>query len=179
MSSAGRSITAAVRWTHDAAMRATRELDGAELYSAYGPTAPPVSFHLWHMARWADRLAAHLGGPGDAEVWVTAAWAERFGFADRELGYGATGMGLGDDGWEALPVPDRETLFDYVGAAFGAANQVMKTAGDRTDETCVDLYGQPGNVAGVLVAHLGHMSRHLGMIEALVGVSGRPGTASV
>jgi hypothetical protein len=42
-----------------------------------------------------------------------------------------------------------------------------------------NLYGRNGLVGESLVSHLGHMSRHLGMIEALVGVQGMEGTATI
>jgi hypothetical protein len=181
----GRTVTAAVRWTHDAALDVVRGLGDADLTAARGRTAPPISFHLWHMARWADRMAAHLrreldgaGEPG-REVWVSGGWSERFGFTDRDLGFGDTGMALGDDAWEALPEPDRQVLVGYAEAAFHEANQVIKAAGLETERPCTDLYGRTGTVAGVLVGHLTHVSRHLGMIEALIGLTGRTGSASV
>jgi hypothetical protein len=185
MTVAGRTVTAAVRWTHDATLAAVDGLEEPELTASRGPTAPPVSFHLWHVARWADRMAAHLrrelDGTGDPvpEVWVSQGWAQRFGFAHRDLGFGDTGMALADDAWEDLPVPERDVLLGYARAAFGEANQVIKAAGAETDRPCTDLYGSPGTIADVLVAHLSHTSRHLGMIEALIGLTGRPGSASV
>jgi hypothetical protein len=185
VSVAGRTVTGAVRWTHDATLEVVGGLGEAELSTARGPTAPPISFHLWHMARWADRMAAHLRGQLDGpdgstpEIWLSEGWAERLGFDQRDLGFGATGMALADDAWESLPVPDRDVLLGYAEAAFGDANRVIKAAGTRTDRPCTDLYGSPGTVADVLVAHLSHISRHLGMIEALIGLSGRSGTASV
>jgi len=181
----GRTVTGAVRWTHDAALEVVRAVGDAELAASRGSTAPPISFHLWHMARWADRMAAHLrrelgdAGEPDPEVWVSGAWARRFGFTDRDLGFGDTGMALGDDVWEALPVPDRQVLVGYAEAAFHDANQVIKAAGSETERACTDLYGRPGTVAGVLVDHLTHVNRHLGMIEALIGLTGRAGSASV
>ena len=185
MTVAGRTITGAVRWTHDATLEAVRGLGDAELTASGAPTAPPISFHLWHMARWADRMAAHLrheldpAGGDDPEIWVSQAWDRRFGFAERDLGFGDTGMSLGDDAWESLPVPDRQLLMDYTEAAFHEANEAIKAAGLEPERPCTDLYGSPGTIGVILVSHLSHASRHLGMIEALIGVGGRPGTASV
>ena len=89
-------------------------------------------------------------------------------------------MGLADDAWDSFPPSDRQILIGYVEAAFGRANQVIKLAGTETERTfTVDLYGRPGTVGDILVSHLSHVSRHLGMIEALIGLTGRPGTASV
>lgn len=177
------TVTRAVRWTHDAALAAVRDIGDEDLSASTGPTAPPISFHLWHAARWADRMAAHLRHElalGDApEVWLAGAWADRFGFGGSELGYGGTGMGLGDDGWASLPEPDRDVSLAYATAAFHDANELLKSVGAHVERPCTDLYGRAGTVAEVLVHHLAHVSRHLGMIEALLGVSGRSGTASV
>jgi hypothetical protein len=129
-------------------------------------------------------LAAHLrhelGEPGVStqEIWLSGGWAVRFGFSGRGLGVGDTGMGLDDGAWESLPVPDRRLLLGYVEASFHEANQAIKPAGSETERRCTDLYGRPGTIAGVLVAHLAHISRHLGMIEALIGLAGRPGSAT-
>ncbi len=199
MTGAGPTVTRAVRWTHDAVLDSVGTIGQAELTASHGPSAPPISFHLWHVARWADRMAAHLetvldvdgGDPtgGDvaepsqtgeaSETWVAEGWAERFGLGGHDLGFGNTGMELADDAWESFPPPDRQVLIGYLDAALGRANQVIKLAGTRTDQPCSDLYGRPGTVADVLVSHLSHVSRHLGMIEALIGLTGRPGTASI
>ena len=194
MTGAGPTVTGAVRGTHDAVLDSVGPIGQAELTASRGPSAPPISFHVWHVARWADRMAAHLetvlddgdptgdeaGATGERrETWVTEGWAERFGLAGHDLGFGNTGMGLADDAWDSFPPPDRKVLIGYAEAAFGRANQVIKLAGTRTDQTCVDLYGRPGTVGDILVSHLSHVSRHLGMIEALIGLTGRPGTASV
>jgi DinB superfamily len=186
VTAAGPTVTAAVRGTHDAILATVRAVGPAELSASRGPSAPPISFHVWHAARWADRMAAHLEsvlGPesvtSPGESWVTDGWAERFGFGGHDLGFGDTGMGLADDTWDAFPPPDRQVLMGYAEAAFHRANQVIKPAGNQTDRECLDLYGRPGSVADVLVGHLSHVSRHLGMIEALIGLTGRPGTASV
>ena len=40
-------------------------------------------------------------------------------------------------------------------------------------------YGRHGLIGESLVSHLGHISRHLGMIEALIGVQGMEGTATI
>ena len=110
---------------------------------------------------------------------MSQAWDRRFGFAERDLGFGDTGMSLGDDAWESLPVPDRQLLMDYAEAAFHEANEAIKPAGLEPERPCTDLYGSPGTIGVILVSHLSHASRHLGMIEALIGVGGRPGTASL
>ena len=43
----------------------------------------------------------------------------------------------------------------------------------------VDLYGDTETIGDVILNHLSHADRHLGMIEALRGVLGERGTATV
>jgi len=46
-------------------------------------------------------------------------------------------------------------------------------------QACTDLYGRPSILAAVLLGHVTHLSRHLGMMEALKGIQGSRGTATV
>ena len=46
------------------------------------------------------------------------------------------------------------------------------------EQTLVDPYGDETEVAEMLLNHLSHADRHLGMIEALRGVLGEQGTAT-
>jgi hypothetical protein len=47
------------------------------------------------------------------------------------------------------------------------------------ERTVVDLYGDDTTIGDVILNHLSHADRHLGMIEALRGVLGERGTATV
>lgn len=185
MTDVGLKVTSAVRWTHDAVLETGRDLDAAELLLERGATAPSIGFHLWHMARWADRLAAHLraelsdSSEDGQEIWESAGWVGRFGFASSDLGFGDTGMSMSEAVWKDLPTLDPAMLLSYVEAAFAEANGLLKSAASHAEHRCLDLYGRPGTVGDILVAHLSHMSRHLGMIEALVGLGGRPGSVTV
>ena len=46
-----------------------------------GPTSPPIAFHLWHTARWADRWAETLGGA--PQRWLREGLTAQWGFAGR------------------------------------------------------------------------------------------------
>jgi hypothetical protein len=151
--------------------------------------APPIGFHLWHMARWADRvqatlpaMSAALGERLDApgEIWEANALARQWGWQTEQLGYGQTGMELGDELAAELQLPSRDVLVDYARQAFAAANSAFGALDDSLlQERGIDIYGRENSVAYVLLVHLSHASRHLGMIEALRGVGGLRGTATV
>lgn len=151
--------------------------------------APPIGFHLWHMARWADRvqatlpaMSAALGERFDAggEVWEIKALARQWGWQTEQLGYGQTGMELSDELAAELQLPPRDVLVDYARQAFAAADRAFAALDDQLlHERGVDIYGRENSVVYILLVHLSHASRHLGMIEALRGVRGLRGTATV
>ena len=69
---------------------------------------------------------------------------------------------------------------DYARQAFVAADHAFAALDDQLlQERGVDIYGRENSVAYVLLVHLSHAGRHLGMIEALRGVRGLRGTATV
>ena len=169
-------------------LRLTEGLPEAALRWQAGAPAPSMRFHLWHLARWADRVQASLPTltpalqqrlPAADEIWVREGLAMGWGLTAGQLGEGDTGMGLDDDASAALPLPERDALVAYARRAFAATEQGL-AAVETSDllEPCTDLYGRASNVEEVLLTHLGHVNRHLGMIEALRGVYGTTGTAT-
>jgi hypothetical protein len=150
------------------------------------PTAPSLKFHVWHAARWADRLAVHLAalvgpvaGVADREVWEVDALARRWGFPVDRLGRGATGLGMDDADAQGLPMPSIPEIADYAGRAFAlATEQIAAVPDDRLLDRALGLYGREDTILGMILAHLSHTDRHLGMTEAIWGVLGRPGSVS-
>jgi uncharacterized damage-inducible protein DinB len=164
--------------SHAWIMEALEPLDDASLREQLGPRAPSIAFHAWHVARWADRVHARLAGTD--EVWQRDAVARRWGLDDDALGKHGTGMGLDDDASAALALPAKEQLLAYVREAFAAADRAAEAVRDDELETLVtDHYDRQAPKAQILIMHTGHASRHLGMIEALRGVQGERGTATL
>jgi hypothetical protein len=177
-------VTARIARTHDWLLSATDELSQAELGWRAGPRAPAIGFHVWHVARWADRLQARLpgmlGSGAGHEVWDTENFAERWlsgsdGLlgSDR-LGFGATGMGMDEDASTQIPLAGKEVLLAYSRAAFAACDQAVAPLTD-TDfgRVCRNLMydrDEDATVGQLVLMHLGHAGRHQGMIEALRGV---------
>ncbi len=183
-----RLIAAYIAKAHEQVLQLAADLPEQALRWQAGPPAPAIRFHLWHLARWADTMQARLPGltPDLAgrlgaaeEVWVAEGLARRWGLTPGRLGGGDTGMGPDDDASGALPLPDREALLAYARRAFAAAEQRLAMLGPADlDAPSTDLYGNANIVGGVLLSHLVHVNRHLGMIEALRGVQGARGTAT-
>jgi len=180
-------ISGRIPKVHVLLLHVTEDLQEDALRTQAGPRAPSIGFHLWHIARWADKVQASLPtltpalqrlGPA-AEVWAVEGLAARWGLTASQLGEGETGMGLDDAVAAALPLPARDALLGYARRAFGAVEERASLLGSEDlVAPCTDLYGSANVVGGVLLSHLTHASRHLGMIEALRGVQGMQGTAT-
>jgi hypothetical protein len=175
--------------THLRLLEIVADLSGEQLGWRPDLHAPPIAFHLWHMARWADRvqatlpaMSAALGqrlGPG-VEIWQANALARQWGWQTDDLGYGQTGMELGDELAAELQLPPKDILSDYARQAFAAADRALGVLDDQLlQERGVDIYGRVNSVGYVVLVHLSHASRHLGTIEGLRGMQGLRGTATV
>jgi hypothetical protein len=175
--------------THRRLLEIVEDLSEAQIAWRPGSRAPSIDFHLWHMARWADRLQATLPAmliaparrPDTAyEIWEIDRLAERWGLPSHELGYGQTGMGISDEMSADLILPHKPILVEYARAAFAAADRAVELLEDhQLVQRGIDVYGQENSVGYVLLVHLSHASRHLGMIESLRGLHGLRGTATV
>ena len=141
-----------------------------------GPTSPSIAFHLWHTGRWADRWAEAISG--NPQRWVREGLPTKWDFP-AEHGKGDTGMELPDEEAAQLPFPGRDQLTTYLRGAFSDLEQAI---GGLDDETVLrdadNLLGETAPLDDSLIRHLSHVSRHLGMIEALRGLRGGHGTAT-
>jgi hypothetical protein len=174
--------------THQQLLAAAQACTDDDIAWQPGPTSPPIGFHLWHCGRWADRWAQAIASslprlavaPGGAgQRWERENLATEWGFP-ASLGKGDTGMELPDDEAASLPFPRSEAIAGYLRAAFGdlEASVAQIEDADLTEEGD-DLLGGRAPIGDSLIRHHSHVSRHLGMIEALRGLRGGHGTATV
>lgn len=141
-----------------------------------GPTSPSIAFHLWHTGRWADRWAEAISG--NAQRWNREDLPTKWEFP-AEQGKGDTGMELPDEDSAKLPFPGRDQLTTYLRGAFSDLEQALGALDDESIMRDADnLLGASAPLDDSLIRHLSHVSRHLGMIEALRGIRGGHGTAT-
>ena len=168
--------------THRQLLDAAEHVTDEDLSWRPGPTSPPIAFHLWHCARFADRWAEAIRAVAQAPApqrWQRENLAERWHFP-KELGAGGTGMELGDDEAAGLPFPGHSELATYLRGAFNDLEQALSGLNDESIlGPADDLFGTPAPLADSVVRHLAHINRHLGMVEALRGLRGGHGTATV
>jgi hypothetical protein len=171
-------VSVRIARTHAWLVSTTSELSEAGLSWRAGPRAPAIGFHVWHVARWADRLQAQLPrmlASGTAnEVWVADSFAERWLVGSDRLGFGSTGMGMDEDASTQIPLAGKDVLLEYCRAAFEACDRALAPVSDADfGHTCRNLMydrDEDTTVGQLVLTHLGHAGRHQGMIEALRGL---------
>jgi hypothetical protein len=167
---------------------ALRDVTDDTLLKRPGQHAPSIGFHLWHIARWADRFQAWFPGSADSlarlglneEIWMRDNLAGAWGLT-ASLGRQDTGWGLDDVASASLPLPSKDQLLAYTTDAFDAAIAVLSRLhdGELLDPTR-NIYETDED--WIVLDHFhwyrGHGARHLGMIEALKGILGMRGTVT-
>jgi hypothetical protein len=177
---------ARLRETQQLLLQTTEDLNAEQMATWPRPHATAIRFHLWHIARWADIVAAHLPTMGTApgvtparEIWAVEGLAVAWGMAGHDLGFRESGMTLSDADAQALPFPADATLRDYAARTFAAVDAAVDAIDDaRFIQLGRDPLDREVTVGAAILTHLAHVARHLGMIEALRGVLGLRGTAT-
>ena len=175
-------------WIHSSLIRVTSDLDEELFHARPSPKAPSIAFHLWHMARWADvfqaaapTFASELARIGPChEIWQERGLAAEWNI-DVALGWKGAGTGLDDDASAALRLPGMALVAVYAREAFDAAEEVLGAIKDEelAIETANFFDDDPWPLLQHFTWHFGHGARHLGMMEAIKGVLGLRGTATI
>jgi hypothetical protein len=180
--------------THDHIMKFAERLSDEQLSHRTNPNSPCIAFYLWHLARWAENLQATFPGMTEnlsqrltpkQQIWEAQALAQQWGFPVDELGFDATGMEMDETTAANLTFPPKAVLLEYVRQAFTAVDATVRSI---TEDEFVELeqsqpeseeVWKPGNTVGsAILEHLVHDSRHLGMMESLLGIQTGHGTAT-
>ena len=166
--------------------RTLESLSEEEFVRAPGETAPPIGWHLWHIARWADRFQATLADrEAPAEIWVAERMPAAIGVEPETLGVLQLGMGMDTAAAQALLSPMGKPRF------LGYLDRVLDVLHARISEINPDdllvprisireyasvdgkiqyAPAQESTLLADILFHLTHSSRHLGNVEALRGL---------
>jgi hypothetical protein len=153
------------------------------------PTAPSIKWHVWHMARWADYvqslLAPVTAGESDhsnvgTQLWDALGIADDWGFDDRSLGTWGVGTQVSDDEAQALPLPSLGRVVGYARSTFEMLERRFAEIDDGIFEMpFIDWHSTDTTVGDASIGYIAHVNRHLGMIEALRGMRGQHGSATI
>ena len=193
-----------VQLTHGWALNALIGLSTEQLSHRGGPTSPPLAWHLWHLARWADRLQASFAPRGDGshnepsnpnrDIWHIEELATKWKLDPATLGISEAGTAMSEEAAATLAKQlDKIMLLDYARRAFSAVEQALAALTDadlqgaRTsivefrvdDHQVTEAPGDATTHLDDILFHVSHTSRHLGMMEALRGLLGTEGTVTV
>jgi hypothetical protein len=169
------------RTRHKLMLKLLDGLDDQQIMWRPNRTTPSIGFHVWHLARWADYVQEMITDTG-VQIWEKEELAAQWGFGDANLGFAETGLGMDDDVLASLPFPRKEVLLNYARRAFSKADQAVSTiSDDQFHRRVQDRHGAEWKelaIGDAVLNWLVHDSRHLGMIECMVGVQGLHGTAT-
>ena len=141
--------------------------------------APAIRFHLFHIARCADDLRNHIA-EGDGSLWTREGFAAKWGLDPARLGLGENGSTVNADVARRLPLPTKPELLAYANRVLAETDQALAAVDDAAFARVVAAWdGEPMAIGFLVTDSLEHLSRHLGMIEALKGVQGLAGTATI
>lgn len=166
-------IANAYHRTHVHAMEVVVDLSQEQLIQPASKNVPPIWWHLWHMARWADFLQEVLTEPGN-QLWIKGRVAEAWGLSQSELGYAQTGFGMDGSLAASLRLP-MDSVFDYVRSAFAGAEQAITSLDDSrllsmyNGPRAAEYYQGEQTLAYIVLRSIRHESRHVGNIESLRG----------
>ena len=189
-----------ISMVHDWLIRAGEVVSADEFVHIFSKDAPPIGWHLWHMARFTDRLqhklAVLLDDPTASEIWYRDHVARSWNISPNQLGVFETGMGQVHQQAQSVIIKGGQTaISNYAQAVFERCNTTINKLTDSDFEKTYDGildYGydaatgkvwstepKESVVAQDLIFHASHGSRHMGMMEALRGLLGTAGTLSV
>ena len=187
-----------IRWIHTRLLAVTADLPEEQFLWRPGPMAPPIGWHLWHIARWADRFQT-MFPPADGverrQLWEVEGLAQQWDLDPSTLGPLQSGEGMDHEAAARLPRQiGRDNIVDYARRTFDLVDRDLElvTEADvdwvrpniaawKVDEDgrVVAAPAAETPLATDLYYHYRHAARHLGMIEGLRGVQGLHGTASI
>lgn len=152
------------------------------------PTAPSVKWHLWHVSRWSDIVQSALLPVANSEsdlsnkgpeLWDALAIPDEWEFQFQMPGKLGTGTGSSCTEAAALPLPGLVRIVWYARSTFELCEMRYSQIDEGMFES--DFFDWDGvriQIGDAMFGHVGHLSRHLGMIEALKGVLGEEGSAT-
>ena len=162
---------------HERLLTTAEALSPEQFTWSAGPSLHSVAWQLWHAARWDDVFASYLhkalARDPRAQVWEREALADRWSLTSGSLGRRDTGTEMSDEAAEAMRFPVQKEVLGYARLAFAYADEAITLIPD--DQLLAAPKVDPDGDTKIdnVLTYLEHLSRHLGMIEAMRGLQDR------
>ena len=186
-----KKISSRLERCHNQILDCVERVDEQDASKWLNQTAPSIKWHLWHMGRWADYARYKLLLSPDitqyksvsnitSELWNTNSFAELWSMENYNLGTWGVGAELSYEESKTLPLPDVNEVLKYASLTFDAFQQLLKEVPNAFfNRPFEDWHSVQTTVEDTIIGYIAHANRHLGMIEAILGVLGYKGSATI
>ena len=172
-----KSLQRSYRVTHERLLKAAEELSQEQFSWSAGPSLHSVAWQLWHAARWDDVIASYfhrsLAHDPRTQVWDRESLAARWSLPAESMGRRDTGTQMSDEMAEQMRFPDQKEVVGYARLAFAYAEQAIGLIPDDLFLVVPKEDPDADTTLDNVLIYLEHLSRHLGMIEAIRGLAGQ------
>jgi hypothetical protein len=178
----GQTLLRFYRLAHERLLKAAEELSAEQFVWSAGPSLHSVAWQVWHAARWDDVLASYfhraLAKDPRAQVWERESLADRWSLPSGSLGRRDTGTEMTDEAAEKIRFPDQKEVVAYARLAFAYAEEGIQLMPDALFLAVAKDDPDGDTQLDNELIYLEHLSRHLGMIEAIRGLQGLTGSST-
>ena len=172
--SLGETLLRSYRLAHERLLKVAEELSPEQFAQSAGPSLHSVAWQLWHAARWDDVFASYfhraLARDPRTQVWERESVAEQWSLAPGSLGRRDTGTEMSDEAAEEIQFPVQVEVVGYARLAFAYAEDAITLITDDQLLAAPKVEPDGDTKLDNVLIYLEHLSRHLGMIEAMRGL---------
>jgi DinB superfamily len=172
--SLGQALLRFYKLTHERLLKAADELTPEQFVWSAGPSLHSVAWQLWHAARWDDVLASYfhraLAQDPRTQVWERESLADLWSLASGSMGRRDTGTEMSNEAADEMRFPGQKEVVGYARRAFAYAEEGIELIPDALLLAVAKDDPDGDTQLDNVLIYLEHLSRHLGIIEAIRGL---------
>jgi hypothetical protein len=172
------SLLRAFKLAHERLLTAGEVLSPEQFAWSAGPSLHSVAWQLWHAARWDDVFASYfhkaLVKEPRSQVWERESLADRWSLTSGSMGLRDTGTKMSDEAADEVRFPHQKEVAGYARLAFAYAEEAITLISDDLLLAAPKVEPEGDTKFDNALIYLEHLSRHLGMIEAIRGLQESP-----
>jgi len=145
--------------------KALDDLTNEELRFQPAPESHHIDWTVWHMARVEDDWVTRFAQRKDT-IWQTDGWHTKFGFPERDSGFGYTAEQVRD-----LPKFDLDQMLAYYDAVRVEALRLLDSMTPEGLDECPHPERRPGYTVGKMFSHvIIEEAQHVGQVAYIRGI---------